>query len=273
MKKINICSDGGYQKMQLKFLSQVEVKCDVCKALLNEHGFNEQDLDKCITDVLSGARVMGVLPQIPLPLSDQQDPDEAQREQQLPKDQEQKGKQTDEIDKRVAAMNWLRTLAPTCTVLPAGSFGRKYPVQCNICKTKKQPTGKIIELVQMTVDSARYYIGQHYKSGQHQRAMQDIQHEEDNAITVERSQCEGLSISDSEQARKLHTYQAEFRIWAMHSNFEGSARHSYTQSATEGDWNVRSQHCLKETPTRPGFEHQVCSKCHELGGAHGVSRR
>ena len=147
--------------------------------------------------------------------------------------------------------------------LPGGSFGKRVPVQCTLCKSKTWPEGKVVECNQLKVYNLQYFLGSHSTSSGHQKALvRDSQ----PVVAAHKSKCEALCI-ESPMADKLYMFRDEFRLWAEHTNFENMAKHSYWQAPNSTTWFVRSADCEQECDHRPGNDYQVCRECLDLG--HG----
>ena len=64
--------------------------------------------------------------------------------------------------------SWARSLAPDIILLPPGSFGKKYPYQCKVCVTRRQPEGKIGDLCRPQPKTIKHFLQTHINSSGHQ---------------------------------------------------------------------------------------------------------
>ena len=248
--------------MQGKLLAGTELKCPTCMELLEQCNFNPEDLQTVVDAFLAGtfneSNMFPVSAAPSLDASQESQNDEVSQNPAVAK------------PSRAAAVAWLHTLSPMMTLLEPGTHGKKYPIRCNWCKTKKFKEGKVLELAFMREPVVKHFVLQHCRSVRHQRRKEAEQGSADNVIQIVRAPCQGLCVAD-EQARKLHLNQADFNLWAEHSNFDGCAKHKYFRDPNNGAWTVRSYECLQVSPQRAGFDRVVCTKCHELGSPSAVT--
>lgn len=251
MRKVNQCPDGGLSRLQVRLLNDETIQCSVCLEMLKEKKFERKEMTRVVEAMLDGTFTKSLLPRNEYqeePCEEEENPIDANRT-------------------KVIAVTWLRTLEPTLTLLTPGTFNKRYPLRCKICVNRTWPQGKVLELSNLKLSTARHFVQQHVRSAQHQTAL----HERNNVTQVVRVACSGLHIDDHEQGNKLFQYRSEFRLWAQHTNFEGCAKHSYTQAPNQSGWIVRSFSCLREVDERPNFDYQVCTACLELGRSHGAA--
>ncbi|OLP79395.1 Ankyrin repeat and KH domain-containing protein mask [Symbiodinium microadriaticum] len=95
-------------------------------------------------------------------------------------------------------MDWVRSLPPTLTVLPAGSHGKALPMRCNICRTKQQPQGKVFDLTKPKRNAIYYFTKQHLESIMHDRNREIKQEEQKARHTID---CPGLWLLDEGLSR------------------------------------------------------------------------
>ena len=281
-KKVNACPDGGYKKLQLKILGNREIKCKICKLLMDDYKFSQEDCERAQLGELDD-----IADQVLVDVNQENQQEEKKGEingNQQHQQEEKKGEihrnrrrqQEDEDESsddnnnrytRVEAAMYLKSFEPMFTLLPAGSFGKKVPVRCNICKSKSWPNGKVLEMGKLRPYMVKHFVKQHMQSSTHFRHAKKL---EEPVITVDKAPCQGLNIEDEENANMLYTYRAEFELWATYSNFADCAKHEYTREKNNGPWTARSYHCLGMCHMRPNVERQVCPKCLELGDRHGA---
>ena len=262
MKKVNICPDGGYVKLQHKLLSSKEVQCTACTTMLEDCKFEAEAFHdfvlKWVNGELSSIVEEGAVEALSNPA-----PDKPQDSNEGALDEE--GGEPE--DKRGAALAFLKTFEPMLTLLEPGQFGKNTPVRCNLCVSEKWKEGKVIECNVLRVGSLKHFIRQHFKCRQHLDALRGKKETPGDMVP-----CTGLCINDP-VAQKLHQHRSEFKIWASLANFHECAKHSYWFDANEDSWIIRSHHCLKECPVKEATEHNTCEKCIQLGSAHGVARK
>ena len=255
-KKVNKCLDGGYKSFMLRIISRGQMNCAICEAAFRAKEVDYAQVDLAVQEWLAGKRPETFVQR---PVQKEKQEDQVDTEGEIEK--------AEKIDDRAEAHAFLKTLEPHLVLLPAGSFGKRIPLKCNVCKTPGWPDGKVLELDVMKLNSVTRFASQHINGTCHQRSLRRAS---EGPIVVQMVDCQGLCVTDHTLANKLYQYRNEFSLWAQHANFAGCARHSYSLHATTGQWMVRSAYCLKQCRPRDA-EIQTCDKCQELGGSRGVS--
>ena len=170
----------------------------------------------------------------------------------------------------VAGAAFARQFEPYIEILPPGAFGKKQPYRCHVCKNKRQPLGRVGELVSMKLWNVKNFLTQHVEGHGH---IDKLEKAKMIPVQVEKTQCQALCVDDEDTAGKLHVFRAEFHLWASLANFKQNAKHKYWHDANSGSWFVRSAECQGETDVSPNLERQVCAECLSLGTTTGVSGR
>lgn len=276
MKKVNGCADGGYAKMQLKLLAGADIACASCKQLLEERGFKKTDFDNKIAAILAGednsvSQIPETAAQDPAAQGPQMQADAGHPgEPQVQADAGRPGEDNEDGvgDQRARALAFLKTVEPTMTLLASGSFGKKTPVRCNVCRSRTWPHGKVLEAGRLKEYMVRHFVTQHLQSPTHLRNLAKAQASSD--IQVDQVPCEGLHLSDDQNAGKLLIYKQEFEVWASLTNFEGFAKHTYSRHCNDNEWVIRAQSCEQTCAKREGVSKQVCKECMALGRGHSV---
>ena len=260
MKKVNNCVGGGYQKLQFKLLSEAEIKCEVCQSLLKSHHFQAEGLEKTIQSVLAGERERASA------ANQNEDKEPAQKNTQNGDDAE------DNPSNFLAAQAYLKTLEPYMVALEPGTHGKKFPIRCTVCRCKKHPEGKVLELSVMRPNPVKHFTRQHIgKCDKHRRGMKMLEEAASNKVVVPKVDCAALRVEDEDQGGHLWQFRGEFKLWAEYSNFEGCAKHKYFQQDNGGAWFVRAANCAGEVDEHPDRDFQVCKACLDLGKPHGVT--
>lgn len=262
MKKVNICSDGGYVKLQHKLLCSNEIKCCACKTMLEECNFDADAFNEFVLKWVNGELSSIVDERAAEVLANPEpQPEKAQDANEEANDDEETAE-----DKREAALAFFKTFEPMLTLLEPGQYGKQCPVRCNLCISEKWKEGKVIECSVLRVGSLKHFIRQHFKCRQHLDALRDKKQ-----VTGNKTPCVGLHINDP-VAGKLYQHRSEFKIWASLANFHDCAKHTYWFDANEDSWCIRAQNCLKECELKESTENNTCEKCIQLGSAHGAAR-
>ena len=258
MKKINNCDEGGYKKVQVKMLGDFKPKCAACKDLMESCHFDANALHDKVEAWMNGDK--SVLEKA-MPPSEKTKDDEPPASNAGDEDAKMS-----EAESREAAHAWLKTLEPMITLLTPGSYGKRVPYRCNVCKSKKWPEGRVGELDHMRFGSVKNFLKQHFSSQTHIDNVNKRKEKPDE----NKVKCEGLCVS-SPMAGKLYAHRDDFNVWAMVANFEGCAKHKYWRDANSNMWFVRSSSCLGDCSPLPGAEQPVCNTCLQLGGSHSVA--
>ena len=270
MKKLNRCTDDGFQSVQNKLLQGKEIKCEACLELLRTRKFCADSLQKQIDAVMSGE----VNPKERFQRdaeSGHQDPELhcIPKKKKAKKDIENVDDEQDLNNGPEACIAFLKEYEGVIELLPPGTAGKKVPYLCLVCKSRAQPLGRIGELTQMRMCYVKHFITQHTeKCKAHLRNLRTLKEMEQMRPRVA---CEALCVSDADTAGKLYCHRDIFDLWASICNFQGCAKHTYWCESNSGDWFIRSIDCEKETDQVPG-ERSVCSACKKLGEPSSAPR-
>ena len=123
--------------------------------MLSDHGFVAEELQARIKANITSAREEA---------SQQEETADANQEQppeQQPLDE------TDETE-TIDPFAFAKTLSDEIELLPPGTLGRKYPYKCLVCRTRRQPSGKVGDLTCAKPHAVKYFLQRHIESTQHQ---------------------------------------------------------------------------------------------------------
>ena len=150
MRKAWKCDGNGYVALQQTLLDGKQVSCESCKKLLIQCNFDQAKMDAEVVQGVQQGNSGG-------------DPEEAAAQE--PADNKQP------VDEPAAEpadpMAWVRSLEPTIIQLPAGTHGRKFPFRCTVCKTRRQPDGKLLEAVSSKPCIIRSWLQKHIDTPSH----------------------------------------------------------------------------------------------------------
>lgn len=105
MKKINYCNGGGYARLLYRLLSDSEIGCQHCEKMLADAGFKKDDMESTVNALLDGTLKSAWVPAQGMAAEIKVEEEEAQ---------------VAGDDGRLAALAWLRNLAPTFRLLQPG---------------------------------------------------------------------------------------------------------------------------------------------------------
>ena len=261
-KKLNQCSGGGYTRLQTLMLDQEEIKCTICKDLLNRSKFSAKDLEDVVKESLDGN------------LNVKQEKDEEQADEDdlvssLTSQKKKSPKRDPEVEEKMCRA-YVETLAPVITLLPRGTHGKKVPYKCSVCTSPKWPHGKVGECSKMNLVSVQNFIRNHLSSPSHIKACKktEVCAEEENYVS-----CVGISTGD-ESGGKLVDLRKEFHLWATHSNLADHGKHSYRQVPNSNDWIIVSESCKGQVNENevPAGCRPACSCCLDMGKQRSLQR-
>ena len=264
-KKLNQCAGGGYSRLQTLMLDQEEIKCNICKDLLERCKFAAKDLEDVVAESLEGK----------LNREQEKDDEEADDEEDVvsslcPGVQKKKSAKRDpEVEEKMCRA-YVATLAPVITLLPRGTHNKKVPYKCSVCASPKWPGGKVGECSKMNLVSVQNFIRNHLSSPSHIKACKktEICAEHENYVS-----CVGACTRD-ESGGKLFDLRKEFHLWATHSNLQDHGKHSYAQLPNSNDWIIVAESCKGQVNEAevPAGSRPVCTCCLDMGRQRSLQR-
>lgn len=279
LKKVNLCRDGGYVKLQDRLLQGNRPECAACIQLLVEQKFDGNWVRLNLSDDEGPKDDPEILQEKPDEKPDEKTSDEeSDGEQKGPRAQKKshakrgkrKLKQVSPEENSTNCRAVAEEYLPDITLLPRGSLNKKVPYRCTLCRAVKQPYGKVGECGKWRPYAIRYFLEQHVESGLHQQMLilrGDIQGEVRDKV-----KCEGISMNRPLPGSQLHLYQKEFELWASYANLESTAVHKYWKDMTSNCWYVRSAHCTEETEEDLNRGWQMCGECTKLLKSKSIVR-
>ena len=266
-KRAITCGHQKFKSLQVALLENQEIKCAACQEMLTECKFSNEALQTCLLDRVERKSHLQERLQSVAPTADfsrKVGPNKSDGKEDPEKEAD------DGIDEEQAIDAFCKSVEHVITFLPAGSFGRKLPYRCKVCRTSGFPQGKIGELGRRRLYNFQHFIGIHLDSDMHRRYMaaNEVLHVSEQLV-----ECDGLSIKDATAAGRLHKFHSEFSVWATFANLPELAQHTYWQDANKDTWFVRSKNCLKELPDPGHGFSRVCTNCRKLADGHSVPRK
>ena len=249
MKKVANCPNGSFSDFRQRLLSGERggrVPCQACERILVDSCFSFETMQNHIANALDD--------DIDSPVKKTKGSD---------------GEQAEVEKEQPDPMEYLRKF-PYLQLLQPGDFGKRCPLRCTLCKSKKQPLGKNFELDQLKYYSVKHFVDQHADSSLHQQNA--AAHAEGRLGTIGEVDCEGLDVNNSEIAGHLYIYRDLFAKWASMANLNKLAKHTYWYNGNTSAWCIRSASCTRKVPSQSDEDHAVCRECRKLGGAHSVTR-
>ena len=241
------CSEGGYVTLQMKLARSQPVSCESCLQLLLQVGFKPETVPR----LLAGERVA------PVKASSQTE----QAKEEQPEAKIETVQQM--LSQWGNPMDWVRSLEPVLQVLPLGTLGKSVPVRCNICKTKRQPQGKVFDITCETNAKAIWrYVQQHLESPGHlQNMAPGVKLAKDEAAEKKIKECNGLRLFDASVSR-VAAFRDEVRTWLTFCPRFG--KHTYKLDERTGECYVRHSDC------QAVHADGLCEPCRSLGHRAGV---
>ncbi len=261
VKGTGICCGGGYAKVRAHLRQGIiPTQCEACKLQLRRCKFD-----------LAAMRCAGNA-----------------REDFVDKDMEQEvPKLEDDLD----MFSYVKKFSPIIRLLEPEALGEGFSFQCTVCKTRRQPQGKISQIVGSKAANIKYYIDSHIGGQTHQQKMnahleaqsqtkdeaeckKDPTLKEDPDAVQERVPCEAISTGDP-SAQLLHTHKGECELWAKFAKLDFSIatqKHAY-ELRMNGDLIIRSGSCEKMCTSRPGEQRQICRCCLSVVAGRSVLKK
>ena len=244
-----------------------KTSCPICTKSLESRSFDPEELCRRFEDALKeDAAQEANQPEEadeerpePLPLEDGEAPGA-----NIPQQQQDQ----DEVD----PFRYARKFEAYMDLLEPGSHGKRYPMRCRLCKSRKSPQGKIFELSEPRHRCVKHFIDQHVDGVIHVQNLANIQEIPDQPMPeVHQVPCEGFCLED-ESKGSLKECTLEFQLWTSFSNFQRYARRKYWQDATSNTWFIRAQSCTKECVQPPGQRRPMCNECFKLSTSKGICK-
>ena len=156
LKKVWHCDGKGYIALQQTLLDGKQTCCKSCSTLLVQCKFDQAAMEAEVIKAMQ-AEAPG------------HDPEEAPEKPSGASGQPDQDQDHDQPDAEPEdPMEWVKSLEPVIVQLPPGTHGRKFPFRCTICKTRRQPDGKLLEGVKGNGSSIRGFLQKHIDTPTHQ---------------------------------------------------------------------------------------------------------
>ena len=169
-------------------------------------------------------------------------------------------------------LSYAKKMYPVIVLLPPGSFGKKLPYRCTLCKTARWPGGKVGDLCARKSESVRGFLDSHLNSQMHISLSQGKRH----LGNSQQADCWGLEVNDTTRSGPLgNVWKSEFETWIAMTNLEQFGRHTYWQEKSKDgqSWFIRSQTCKKKVLWDiDESEKPICEECMKLGSSTCVVR-
>lgn len=236
MKKVSPCADKGYVQMQQKLVRGEALSCKICTELLESCQYSQANFEKFLE---AEASVLD---------EDEDGPDTSMYG---PWD----------------GLAYAQARGDHYVILNPGDFGKKLPVRCTICKSKKFPAGKLLDLTTRRLSTVRHFLIQHEKSHSHKEGLRVLQIPQDFVEPP----CQAIQISDRQRSGPLFEYQKEFHTWCLFACLDSLAKHKYWKDSENG-WCIRSRNCLEKVKDPCPRGQPACVECKKLVAPHSVVR-
>ena len=276
------CRDqNGFTELQTRLSNSQMPSCLTCFGLLTDCGFKleqlEEELATCERgDLLSPCSKLrrcfeesGMEEQQPRDFAACLNPSP---EEEGP-EQEKSGDEPVQADEQVDIWQIVKEMR-CLQVLERDTHGKRNPVRCLACKSKKQREGKIFEIPVRSKKNIDFYVKQHCRTSKHIASVQNWirQHgsapDDDNDDSnndeqpPEKVPCVGFSLTNP--GTKVSEMAEELRLWARNTNLISRlTQHEYVWKLATEELIVFNKKCLKIVQKTPGKEKNICSACHD----------
>ena len=155
---------------------------------------------------------------------------------------------------------------PELILLDKDYEGRRHPVRCTLCRSRRQPAGKIFSLDKPKAAVVNHFVRQHIMSQTHIAKMAGSTLEEQpdmpdvpDVPAEAKKPCEGANLMADNCW--VSVYKQEIQLWVQHACLESSffALHDYSWSVETGCLVAKSRSCKKLIPT--SSQHSACPEC------------
>lgn len=237
-----------------KLIANEDLPCKACARLLEECGVEREALKAFLDAAPDNHTTSDAVSKEPSANSPPEDAEQSEKEK---------------VKDTMSGMEYAKSMDPIMVLLEPGSYGKKFPMRCTICRSKAAPAGRVMDLTTMKYKTVKHFVDRHTSCSKHQLALAQKKMESpgpDIAVT----ECQALQVNDPLTGGHLHDCRAEFELWTSMAFFQ-FAKHSYWQEPGEG-WFVRSVTCAKEVAVDPKCKRSVCNECLKLGSSNSVVR-
>lgn len=158
-------------------------------------------------------------------------------------------------------------------LLPFDTHDRRIPIRCKVCRTKKQPEGKIFEGNEAKKNSIDHFVKQHCRRPTHLAALGRVLGEaptEDTADSESDSErcqcpCHGYSLSTDP---KYEEFRTELATWARLTRLSRLfGKHKYIFSVATEELTVFHDNCVGVVMAKPNSGRVMCDECAHLNVA------
>ena len=270
--KLSLCSRNPYQNLQILVLENKPVSCQICQRMLQKFQFNRDDLEKVIQACLRGERQVScrnyhvpkdAVEKIEEP-EDEEDVTLDVLTQKAPATKRRKKTKMDPEAEREAIQKWIDDLG-CFKLLPPGTYGKKVPYRCLLCKTPQWPNGFVGEADCVKLDSIQYFLGKHMTCRRHRQesAKEIVSDVREEAV------CTGISLDDPECSGLLYEFREEVALWIDLSNLDVYARHQYQKTKKES-WIIKASQCIGCYDTSARQPAGACKECLKMTTRSGI---
>ena len=158
-------------------------------------------------------------------------------------------------------------------MLPVNTHDKRVPIRCLLCKSKRQPEGKIFEGHSLQPKTLRNFKDQHIRGACHvaafaahqarlKRFEAPEQEQEDEREEIEGLPCIGISLTGND--RYATSLKEELLAWAKSTtliSIDGKKNYSYTINVKTNDLIVHATTCYKVCPPDSTGQPTACKMC------------
>ena len=261
LKKGAVCTDKGWAAFKERLTNFKFPECQACQQVVEWYGLSRENLEEFFSNPeelakhvpqpadAPSAQADDAAPEVP-----EEDPDEG-----LP-----------EIEQ---VRKFMATLAPVIQLVDEPN--RIFHYQCTVCRTRKQPEGKVNKL-SSSIKQAKWLMNKHLTSDTHIQKMAELEKQKQTAAVAGDQAvafpCPAFCLANPNSHGSLSTYSAEFHLYALHADLSQSENKIWCEANT-GKWFIRHKECRKVLSGSPVSQADCCSKCKTLGLARDVQKR
>eukprot|EP00435_Cladocopium_sp_Y103_P055676 s553_g18.t1 len=162
-------------------------------------------------------------------------------------------------------------------VLPRFGYRQKVPVRCTVCKSKKQPLGKVVDAVKLRAKDFKHFLSQHCKTDLHLKMMAKIRQESmrEEIPDPDPVRCEAFVLREEEEEdTKLSVLRKNLLEWISWQGDCELRRHSYSfKTDSRGKiFTIRHEDCQQQVVVKCPEDVPICKECQKIGDQKGIIR-
>ena len=226
--KASVCDEGGFLRFTTAIRINKDIKCKSCLEMCRANGISHQGLQT----FMEGRNDEDVVDddQAEIDQGNDAKPGDDQGEMEEPENRENA-----EVE---ACKKFVTNHAPIIELVEnCHGKGYKFAYRCVVCRTKKQPEGKINTLVRPKLRIVQHFLKQHMCLPSHRKNLKAYNESKD-VEKAARKACPGVCMNGPESPMRM--FIDEYKLWATLSTLNGKcSEHQYWTDLSTDKWILR----------------------------------